>query len=345
MSIFDLFPFSKLQIVLKEMSKNGSLEQEMKLLNTEFKKYKASKGFKSWSASSCISSNPDIINREVPMRIALHMCYKRNFIKGSDFFRSLLKAIKKQRKQVKINKKQITQDNGRRKIFGNQKDDMQKAQSKPHVDLLKQCVKCKKEFNDTDMKCKRCGTVILRPTKCAYCGKNMTSTRMGHGYGIVCKNPLCMQIRLEKNKIEKSEKEESNKKVDYYENGTILTEQIFTSKGLLKIFRSYKPNGERNPEILFLDPKEGGLVVNSRGPHIKTDYYPNGKIQSEVMMKDAKPNGMYKRFYLNGEIEIEGNTINGKEEGEWKTYNQGGKLIKIINYKNGVEVSKKTPEI
>ena len=131
---------------------------------------------------------------------------------------------------------------------------------------------------------------------------------------------------------------------NYYENGTICTEQLFTSKGLLQILKSYKPNGERQPKILFLDPKEGGLVVNSRGPHIKTDYYPNGKIQSEVMMKDAKPNGIYKRFYLNGELEIEGNTINGKEEGEWKTYNQEGELLKTINYKNGVEISKKTPD-
>ena len=70
MSIFDSFPFSKLQKVLKDMSYSG-LDKEMKLLNTEFKKYKASKGSKSWSSSSCISSNPDIINREVAMRIAL----------------------------------------------------------------------------------------------------------------------------------------------------------------------------------------------------------------------------------------------------------------------------------
>jgi hypothetical protein len=99
MSIFDSFPFSKLQRVLKDM-RADALYKEMELLNTEFKKYKSSKESKSWSVSSCILSNPECVNRKAAMRLASAICRKRNFNEGHRFFSDLLKEIPKHHDKI-----------------------------------------------------------------------------------------------------------------------------------------------------------------------------------------------------------------------------------------------------
>ncbi len=66
-----------------------------------------------------------------------------------------------------------------------------------------------------------------------------------------------------------------------------------------------------------------------------------GQLYIEITYKDGIRNGLYKKYYKSGIVEQEGNNLNDSRDGIWKIYDEGGKLIKEIEYKLGTETSRK----
>jgi len=64
-------------------------------------------------------------------------------------------------------------------------------------------------------------------------------------------------------------------------------------------------------------------------------YYPNGIKSSEGYMVNGKPDGYWKTYHENGILKSEGNRRNFLLDGEWKFYDEAGKLVLLINYKDG----------
>jgi antitoxin component YwqK of YwqJK toxin-antitoxin module len=47
--------------------------------------------------------------------------------------------------------------------------------------------------------------------------------------------------------------------------------------------------------------------------------------------------GEIKEFYSNGKLKLEGFYLDGKKNGEWREYNEDGKLLKVIRWKDDIE--------
>ena len=64
-------------------------------------------------------------------------------------------------------------------------------------------------------------------------------------------------------------------------------------------------------------------------------YYENGNVSSEGNMRDGKPDGLWKTYYENGILKSEGNRVDFLLDSAWKFFDEEGKLVLLINYKEG----------
>ena len=100
---------------------------------------------------------------------------------------------------------------------------------------------------------------------------------------------------------------------------------------------------------------ENGIItfkdsISSRNKHLWTGYYCNGNKKYELLMDGLYVIGETKRWYENGNFQeigsydykTDGSDTNKKgftvEQGKWSYYDENGKLLKEVWYKDGVVV-------
>ena len=96
------------------------------------------------------------------------------------------------------------------------------------------------------------------------------------------------------------------KRVLYFENGDVDTEENYVSPGIL--------DGEY--KIYY---KEGGIhIVKNYKDNVLTGlltaYYPNGKVKEEVTMSDNEENGPFTEYFENGIVQWKGTYLYGDNE-------------------------------
>jgi hypothetical protein len=56
-------------------------------------------------------------------------------------------------------------------------------------------------------------------------------------------------------------------------------------------------------------------------------------------------NGLYTEYYTNKNLKEQGNFKKGLKDGVWKSWNEGGTLTSVTNWKHGSEISVKKPPV
>lgn len=64
--------------------------------------------------------------------------------------------------------------------------------------------------------------------------------------------------------------------------------------------------------------------------------YENGKIRYSIDLKNGWKHGRFESFFENGEPQFKGRYKDDKKHGTWRVYNQEGKLLKKLDYDNGI---------
>ncbi len=127
------------------------------------------------------------------------------------------------------------------------------------------------------------------------------------------------------------ESENRIERIDLYVNGKK------SGKSLV-----YYKSGDLFKEIPYVEDNRHGIALeytNERKIITITRYRMNEMIVQEEINrydKQGKKSGIWKEFYKSGTIKEERNYTDGKLDGYVKRYNEEGKLVTAIKYKNGV---------
>lgn len=113
----------------------------------------------------------------------------------------------------------------------------------------------------------------------------------------------------------------------YFENGQLFCEENFTTPGKLNgIVKYFNKNGKLFSEIKY---KDGDILTYK---YLDPN---NNKTLSTGETKGGKLS--FKKYDKNGYIISEGVLNKGLEDGIWKFYNSGGVVVRMTNFKEGVE--------
>lgn len=69
----------------------------------------------------------------------------------------------------------------------------------------------------------------------------------------------------------------------------------------------------------------------------------DGKKLLEITYTDGIPHGPFTDYWSNGVLASIGQFAAGKQEGLWQFYNRDGKPTEVIEFKDGIEVPKYSP--
>ena len=165
----------------------------------------------------------------------------------------------------------------------------------------------------------------------------------------------------------------------YYESGKLKTEQNYVSGDISEVkmyandgksivatgkYNGKKKEGEWKYYIEerliltenFKDGKKEGIsntysksgTILEQTPYkedkitgIRRYFMEDGKIYSEISFKNDLEDGVYKLFEGNEKPVAEGFYVVGKRDGDWIFYDEDGKIMETLKYKNGVLLNKK----
>ena len=129
---------------------------------------------------------------------------------------------------------------------------------------------------------------------------------------------------------------------NYYQNGQLRLHVIEAGENFtdLVYHKGYYENGQLQSELDY----------HPRGLELSVSYWPNGAKQSEYLWYRGTIVGEYTVWHDNGQINIKGHFFEfsleemerrfcpSKEEGTWTYWSPDGRVEKVINYKDGVEI-------
>ena len=114
---------------------------------------------------------------------------------------------------------------------------------------------------------------------------------------------------------------------NFYANGKLSDEAMFTNGKQNDLARSYYENGQIKKERTYVN----GVL---EGPY--KDYDEQGNILTEGVLKNAQLNGLIKDFYPQAKLKREANYENNILNGVYKEYYESGKIklrqtLKTVN--------------
>jgi len=115
--------------------------------------------------------------------------------------------------------------------------------------------------------------------------------------------------------------------MNWYENGTVRSEEHYNKGEMTGVWKSYNENGAIESELNFTT----GKAVN---------FHKNGQKHSEGTIKSGMISvGKWIGYFENGTKNYEG-TYNsqGQKDGTWKWWNEKGELTAEQTFKNGTLV-------
>lgn len=139
------------------------------------------------------------------------------------------------------------------------------------------------------------------------------------------------------------------------DNGIIKAEGKYVNEKRDSLWRFYKGgqlsrvdeyvDGELNGKsISYFDngrPAVIGFYSDGVQDSIQLDFSKNGKLIEETSYKNNKKNGPFTSYYINGKKELEGVYFNDEFDDTLKSYNDDGSLRMVVEFENGLEVSKR----
>jgi len=114
---------------------------------------------------------------------------------------------------------------------------------------------------------------------------------------------------------------------EYYDNGAIKTEIIYSKNDTAKLFNYYRTGQLKQVSRMKNDKFHGQTIC----------YYPNGGIVLKCFYRNGELNGYYIRYYKNGQIKEKIKYKNNHKEGGEIGYYSNGKIKFINNYKNNLK--------
>ncbi|MFY0672775.1 MAG: hypothetical protein JXQ87_05200 [Bacteroidia bacterium] len=118
------------------------------------------------------------------------------------------------------------------------------------------------------------------------------------------------------------------RQLQYFENGNISLEMIFTNSELEKL-TGYYETGEIEGVFIY---ENGETIAGS-------EYYKNGQKMGEVPRElDGTINGHVAYYYENGNLRSEGEYKNDKRNGLWRDYDVQGNITSEKIYEHGKQV-------
>ena len=138
----------------------------------------------------------------------------------------------------------------------------------------------------------------------------------------------------------------------YYEGGETLREEEYFQGRRDGAYTEYEitgeiitqgqyTDGEKNGEWKYRNgdnTEEGKYILGLRDGLWKS-YYPGGKLKSKGAYIQGNPDGQHLFYYEDGKIKEEQYYQNGIRVKTWKKYDELGKIILTITFKNDAEVS------
>lgn len=147
---------------------------------------------------------------------------------------------------------------------------------------------------------------------------------------------------------------EEGLKLEYDENGVVITEEIYDN-GYLKdrqefnrldeegkktgVWRTYFKNGDIASEIVYKAGQKNGLskVYNQKGKLIDLQKMEGDTLAGHV--DELVIIDLYKEFYPNGNLKLVGGLDNGKRNGIYREYDESGEIINGYIYKKDTLVA------
>ena len=138
----------------------------------------------------------------------------------------------------------------------------------------------------------------------------------------------------------------------YYEDGKLLREEEYYQGQRDGAYTEYSHNGEiiaqgqysdgeKNGEWKYKSDnniEEGKYIIGLRDGVWKS-YYPDGKLRFKGDFSQGNADGTHLYYYEDGKIKEQRYYHMGIREKSWKKFDENGKLILSIAYKNDVEIS------
>lgn len=112
----------------------------------------------------------------------------------------------------------------------------------------------------------------------------------------------------------------------YYKNGMKIREENYLGGKLHGFQYAYHDNGQVFDKKKYVKGVQEGVWMK---------FFKNGDTHLKAFVKNGLMDGPLLRFYKNGKVEVRGKYIKDKKEGTWTFYDEEGKEIDVIIYKNG----------
>jgi len=113
----------------------------------------------------------------------------------------------------------------------------------------------------------------------------------------------------------------------YYVSGQLKGETPFKDGIREGMGKTFYDSGRLKGETPFHNDKIEG---------IKKEYYESGALLSETPFSNNNAEGLAKFYYPNGTLQGESSFKQSKADGTTKLYNKAGKLIRTIEFKDGI---------
>ncbi len=126
-----------------------------------------------------------------------------------------------------------------------------------------------------------------------------------------------------------------NDKWLYYNDGIKIKEEDYKNDTLNGFQIVYFDNGNIFDKKKF----EKGIQVG-----IWEKFHKNGKVHLKSFLKNGLMDGAVIRYYKSGMTEVKGKYKNDLKEGVWTFYDEVGKVLDTIEYKNGKDINEASVE-
>jgi antitoxin component YwqK of YwqJK toxin-antitoxin module len=129
-------------------------------------------------------------------------------------------------------------------------------------------------------------------------------------------------------------------KRDYFPSGKVKIEGTYRNGIAEGVRREYNENGEVEKAFIMKSgvvAAEGILETSGLRKGSWTEYYTDGKVKAKGNYTEDFKTGIWEYYHRNGKLEQKGSyDSKGKPVGEWQWYYDNGGLLRIENFRNGL---------
>jgi len=101
-------------------------------------------------------------------------------------------------------------------------------------------------------------------------------------------------------------------------------------------YKEFFTDGNVKEEVIYLHGVQQGS---------KKIWFANGQVSKMGVMKNDRWHGKYEEWYEDGTPKVIGEYIEGKQHGKWKFFDKEGDALPILQFENGIEMTRKLPSI